>query len=105
MRKSPHEETHRNSKPPFMEQSEAHHIAHGQSQHLLVARRKPLELRAGGAGVEQTDVDQRLQIIIGDDGDGLWVTRGKNADLLGHQDGGGGRGEDEKLFLQKAKTM
>jgi hypothetical protein len=54
--------------------------------------------------VEQTSLDQRLQILDGNRGDGPWVTRRKNVDLLSHRNGGRRRGEDERLFLQEVKT-
>jgi hypothetical protein len=56
VRESPHEAARRNSKSSLMEQGEAHHIARRRSRHLLITRRKPLELWVVGAGVEQTSV-------------------------------------------------
>jgi hypothetical protein len=84
-----------------MERGEAHHIAHGWIRHLLIAWRVPLGLQAVGAGAKQTDVDQHLRILVGDKGDGTWVVRGKDADLLIHRVGGRRRGEDEELFSAK----
>jgi hypothetical protein len=56
-----------------------------------------------GAGAEQIGVDQCLQILIGDEGDGPWVAMGKDADLLSHQDGERRRGEEEDIFFGRRR--
>jgi hypothetical protein len=55
-------------------------------------------------GAEQTNLDHRLQILIGEREDEPWVTRRKDADLLSHRNRGKGWEEDERFFLQKAET-
>jgi hypothetical protein len=87
-----------------MERGEAHFVARGRIRHLLVTQRKPFRLRTRGAGAEQTDLDQRLQILVGDREEEPWVARRKDADLLSHRNRGKGWEEDERFFLQKAET-
>jgi hypothetical protein len=73
VRERPHEVAHRHSKPPLMEGGEAHHIARRRSRLLLVAWHNPLWPLPAGARAEQPDVDQCLQVIVGDKGDRPWI--------------------------------
>jgi hypothetical protein len=49
-------------------------------------------------------MNQGLQILISDGGDGPRVARRKDSDLLCHREGGRRRAEGERIFLQKART-
>jgi hypothetical protein len=52
VRQGPHEAARRNPEALFMEQGETNDVVRGRIRHLLVVRRDPLGLRAGGSGLE-----------------------------------------------------
>jgi hypothetical protein len=92
MRQVPHEAARLNSKTSFMERGEAHDVACEWIWHLLIVWR------------DQAGFDQRLQILVGDGGNGSRAARRKNGGLFRHLNGGRGHEGDKRLFRQKVKT-
>jgi hypothetical protein len=104
-----HEVTRGHPEPPLMEGGEAHHIARGRGQLLLISRREPLGAPLVGAGEEQFCVHQGMQILLGDGGDGPQVAGRKNTQLLSHCNQGRRRRRGREHFshfswLRKAKA-
>jgi hypothetical protein len=85
VRQGSHEATRWNPKAPFMERGKANDAACGRIQHLLIVRRNPLRLRAGGLVPEQAGINQCFHIRIGNGRHRPRVAGRKDGDLFRHQ--------------------